>query len=235
MGNCTSNDPKVGVADSTRPTQRPIDTRLKSNQNGFKPIQLKNSQQNGSVNNKSTYPETTTKAPLAFVISFDENNKNGNVVNRPPPGRLQLEPLKHTPKQTQAMLDEKMRLADAKREKILADRAKTSAKPKRQGSFNGTNKLNGTYDSGSEMQNNSRGSSGYRGGSGQINEPLNKNERQFTDQEEEQRQKILNRKRIVRKQQDYDDDSDVEHDPNYKNGYKSDDSGNHHPKGGRWN
>ena len=60
MGNCTSNDPKVGVADSTRPTQRPIDTRLKSNQNGFKPIQLKNSQQNGSVNNKSTYPETTT-------------------------------------------------------------------------------------------------------------------------------------------------------------------------------
>jgi hypothetical protein len=27
---------------------------------------------------------------LAFVISFDENNKNGNVVNRPPPGRLQV-------------------------------------------------------------------------------------------------------------------------------------------------
>jgi len=31
---------------------------------------------------------------------------------------IKLEPLKHTPKQTQAMLEEKMRLADAKREKV---------------------------------------------------------------------------------------------------------------------
>ena len=68
MGNCTSNDPKVGVADSTKP----IDTRSKNikqtNQNGFKPIQLKNSQQNGNTNNnKSTYPETTTSTFLNLI------------------------------------------------------------------------------------------------------------------------------------------------------------------------
>ena len=72
---------------------------------------------------------------------------------------------------------------------ILADRAKSSSNKKRQGSFSGT-KLN---DSGSEMQNNSRGSSGYRGGSGQINGSFQKNERTNNEQEEEQRQKILNR------------------------------------------
>ena len=72
MGNCTSNDPKVGVADSTKP----IDTRSKNikqtNQNGFKPIQLKNSQQNGNTNNnKSTYPETTTSTFLNLIKKTD--------------------------------------------------------------------------------------------------------------------------------------------------------------------
>ena len=73
MGNCTSNDPKVGVADSTKP----IDTRSRNvkqtNQNGFKPIQLKHSQQNGNVNNnKSTYPETTTSR---FSLSYIRKNE----------------------------------------------------------------------------------------------------------------------------------------------------------------
>ena len=113
-----------------------------------------------------------------------------------------------------------MRLADAKREKvlkafkyflqkfkkilfiikiwkknqILADRAKSSSTKKRQGSLNGTQtRLNGTFDSGSELQNNSRGSSGYRAGSGQINGSFTKNEKRYNDEEEEHRQKILNR------------------------------------------
>ena len=63
MGNCTSNDPKVGVADSTKPIDNRARQNLKqTNQNGFKPIQLKNSQSNGNVNgnNKSTYPEPTS-------------------------------------------------------------------------------------------------------------------------------------------------------------------------------
>ena len=43
------------------------------------------------------------------------------------------------------------------------------------------------------MQNNSRGSSGYRAGSGQVNGSFTKNEKRYTEEEEEQRQKILNR------------------------------------------
>jgi hypothetical protein len=78
--------------------------------------------------------------------------------------------------------------------KILADRAKSSSTKKRQGSLNGTQtRLNGTFDSGSELQNNSRGSSGYRAGSGQINGSFTKNEKRYNDEEEEHRQKILNR------------------------------------------
>ena len=33
----------------------------------------------------------------------------------------------------------------------------------------------------------------------------------------------LKKKRIVRKQQEYDDDSEVEHDPTYKNGHNKSD------------
>ena len=74
--------------------------------------------------------------------------------------------------------------------KILADRAKSSTVKKRQGSHT---KLNGTLDN--EMQNGSRGSSGYRQGSGQINGSFQKNERpnHEEDDDEERRQKILNR------------------------------------------
>ena len=74
--------------------------------------------------------------------------------------------------------------------KILADRAKSSTAKKRQGSHT---KLNGTLDS--DMQNGSRGSSGYRQGSGQINGSFQKNERPNyeDDDDEERRQKILNR------------------------------------------
>jgi hypothetical protein len=43
------------------------------------------------------------------------------------------------------------------------------------------------------LQNNSRGSSGYRAGSGQVNGSFTKNEKRYTEEEEEQRQKILNR------------------------------------------
>jgi hypothetical protein len=43
------------------------------------------------------------------------------------------------------------------------------------------------------LQNNSRGSSGYRAGSGQVNGSFTKNEKRYTEEEEEHRQKILNR------------------------------------------
>lgn len=235
MGNCTSNDPKVGVVNSTRP----IDTRSKNNNNGFKPVQLKNN--SNTPNSKPTNnKDATAKAPLAFVISFDENKTNGNVINRPPPGRLQLEPIKHTPKETKAMLDEKMRLADAKRERILADRAKSS-RGKNKNQNNANSRQDGSLN-GSDFQTNSRSSSGYRAGSGQVNDSFQKNNNNsngklYDEEEEERKQRILNRKRINRKQ-DYDDDSDIEHDPTYKNDYKSDNSSsdnkNHRGGGGRY-
>lgn len=51
------------------------------------------------------------------MISFDENKRNGNL-NRPPPGRLQLEPLKHGPNLTQEKLEEKMKAAERNREQV---------------------------------------------------------------------------------------------------------------------
>ena len=74
MGNCTSNDPKVGVADATKPIDRRAKNLKQTNQNGFKPIQLKNTNQpNGNTNPKSNYPETTSnflKIFESFKIKF---------------------------------------------------------------------------------------------------------------------------------------------------------------------
>jgi hypothetical protein len=64
--------------------------------------------------------------PLAFVIEFDEKKKTGSVINRPPPGRLQLEPINKGPVMTQEKLDEKMRAAERNRENILKGRVKSS-------------------------------------------------------------------------------------------------------------
>jgi hypothetical protein len=86
MGCGASSDPKIAVADNNTSNRKTNNTQ---NKNGFKQVELKNNSYNYSNgNSKSGIPEPT-KPPLAFVISFDENNKKGNI-NRPPPGRLQV-------------------------------------------------------------------------------------------------------------------------------------------------
>jgi hypothetical protein len=87
MGCGASSDPKIAVADNNTSNKKTNNTQ---NKNGFKQVELKNNSYNYSNgNSKSGGIPEPTKPPLAFVISFDENNKKGNI-NRPPPGRLQV-------------------------------------------------------------------------------------------------------------------------------------------------
>jgi hypothetical protein len=108
MGCNPSKDPKVGVIENN--TSNPNDKY--KNANGIKRSEIKNSQKTDLI-----IPPSELKPPLAFIVSFDENRKNGNM-QRPPPARLRLEPLKPTPKLTQKELDDKMRAAEMKREQV---------------------------------------------------------------------------------------------------------------------
>lgn len=69
MGCGASNDPKIGVADSTRP----IDNRSKNqtNRNGFKPVEIKNNSQNNQ--NSYNYNNQTSgevKSNFNFILFF---------------------------------------------------------------------------------------------------------------------------------------------------------------------
>ncbi|CAF0889688.1 unnamed protein product [Brachionus calyciflorus] len=186
MGCGASKDPKVAVADSHKPLPNPNNRNYQNNKNGFKQVELKNNTQN------SYKQQANKKAPLAFEIMFDETNNN--TAKRPPPGRLRLEPLKHNPT-TKAEIDDKIRSAEIKRERILADRAKsTSGKKVGQKRNFSDNRL----DSDSFSRNDS---------------DLRYNGRpDSSERNSESKQRLLNRRRIIQNP-DYDDD--IEHDRNY--------------------
>ncbi|RNA08553.1 hypothetical protein BpHYR1_009583 [Brachionus plicatilis] len=183
MGCGATKDPRIAVADSQRPLAN-------KNKNGFRQVEVKNNYDNS----RNAPNQANIKAPLAFEIKFDESNNT--LAKRPPPGRLRLEPLKHTPT-TRAEIEEKMKIAEIKREKILADRAKsTSGKKKKSVSNRRENS-----DSGFEVDSLSRNDSFNR-----INQRPDSYEK-----DNEKKQRLLNRRRIV---PDYDDD-DTEHDRNF--------------------
>lgn len=216
MGCAPSNDPKIAVAETSRNNNHynhnSYNNKSSRTNNGFQKVQLKNTEDNYNQYNRPN----SDKKPLAFVIEFDEKKKSGNISNRPPPGRLQLEPIKNAP-MTQEKLDEKMRAAERNRENILKSRVKSS---KNRGSAASKQSRNnsGSLNNGSYYNNDSRkmsreydrdydnhdytrtngfnGSNGFSISNGQVNDGYQRNERDRKE-EELRREKLLRKRRIV--------------------------------------
>lgn len=211
MGCGASKDPKVAVADSQKQKQNyNSSSRNYNNQNGFKQVELKNTQDSYNQYNRPS----SEKKPLAFVIEFDEKKKSGNIVNRPPPGRLQLEPIKKGSANAQEKLDEKMRLAEKNRENILRNRVKSS---KNRGSAQSRNN-SGSLRDGSSYYNNdsrkmSRDNDSFYNDNGYRNQNISPPNMQRSEQEENRnRERLLNRRRIVPNPTS---DDEIEHNKRY--------------------
>ena len=123
MGCGASKDPKIAVSDSKGGKNKISNT----DQNGFKKSDIKFNKNNQLEQSSKIFKMfvfnkhkflcylVDLEPATAFVISFDD--KNGNL-NRPPPGRLRLEPLKNVPKVTKDDIDDKIKSAEIKRERV---------------------------------------------------------------------------------------------------------------------
>lgn len=231
MGCAPSTDPKVAVAEPSRNNNNyNKSSRSNNNNNGFKRVELKNDTDNFNQINRPN----SDKKPLAFVIEFDEKKKSGNINNRPPPGRLQLEPIGRNGGVTKSDIDEKMRAAERNRENILKSRVKSSKKrDSRNQSRNNSGSVGGSsyYNDSRKMSrddrdfnfedrtnntNGQRQNNGFDNTSGEYVRMNGYNDRSNlnpvpkvrSEEEERKKERLLQRRRIVQNQMS---DDEIEH------------------------
>lgn len=218
MGCAPSSDPKVSVAEPSQNNNNYNRTN-RSNNNGFKKVELKNTQDSYNQYNRPN----SDKKPLAFVIEFDEKKKSGTINNRPPPGRLQLAPL-GKPEMTQDKLDEKMRAAERNRENILRGKNKLSKKngsahSRTNGSRANSGSMGSTYyntDS-RKMSKDEVNWNNFDNHNGHSNNGYNnQNGMRRTEEDERKREKLLQRRRIER--QPSGSDNEIEHNKRMSDG-----------------